>query len=164
MIKYIYTYIPSSTRSVGGELSRGADGAITHDGTGCGWTRAGFARGLELLRLGADRVHQLHAGQRVPLELHPPPAQESGAQGDAAGDPVDPGAAAPAATPPPREAQRSADVHVRPVQRHVHGGGRAQVLVPVQTRLHHAGAADSQPARQQLLERRRHGHELRQFG
>lgn len=78
---------------------------------------------MELLRPGGHRLYELYFGQRVPLQFHPPSFEEPRAQRDAAGDPVDPGAAAPAATPPPRKAQRCTDVHVGLVQRHVHRGG-----------------------------------------
>lgn len=68
----------------------------------------------------ASRLLQLLHRQRGALQLHPEAAAEPGAQGDAARDPLHPGAAAPSAADRPHQTKRCADVHAGPVQQDIH--------------------------------------------
>lgn len=77
----------------------------------------------------AGRLLQLLRGQRRALQLHPAAASEPRAQGDAAGDPLHPRAAAPPAAARLHQTQRRPDVHAGPVQHHLCRPGAARVLL-----------------------------------
>lgn len=85
---------------------------------------------MVLLRVGyAGRLCQLLRGQRSALQLHPAAAAEPRAQGDAAGDPLHPGAAASSASARPHQTQRCPDVHAGPVQYHLYRRRAARILL-----------------------------------
>lgn len=85
---------------------------------------------LLLLRVGlAGLLLQLLSGQRGALQLYSAAAAESGAQGDAAGDPLHPGAAAPSAAARLHQAQRRPDVHAGSVQHHFYRRRAGRILL-----------------------------------
>lgn len=115
---------------------------------------------MGLLRAGhAGRFLQLLRGQRGALQLHPAAAAEPGAQGDAAGDPLHPGAAAPSSAALPHQAQRRPNVHAGPVQHHLHRPGAARTL-SLQASVTEPAVPRGDPTGQPLPRRRRHGDEL----